>query len=153
VKKSIIEYGDKIGADEKAKIEAALKDAEDLLKQKDRRQGRAEAKSSARAAAAQKLGEIMYAQSQQAAGGGDGGAEVAMAPQAEMAASATRRSSTPSTRKSKTRSDIPSWSLAELSSLRLQHDGISGRIGASPAWATLNPAVRTWGPALGRVDA
>ena len=35
VKKSLGEYGDKIGADEKAKIEAAVKEAEDLLKQKD----------------------------------------------------------------------------------------------------------------------
>src|SRR6184192_2848535 len=35
VKKSIGEYGDKVGADEKSKIEAALKDAEELLKQKD----------------------------------------------------------------------------------------------------------------------
>ena len=35
VKKSVDEYGDKIGADEKGKIEAAVKDAEELLKQKD----------------------------------------------------------------------------------------------------------------------
>ena len=55
VKKSVTEYGDKVGADEKAKIEAAVKEAEDLLKDKDAgkealeakrrgaRQGRAEA--------------------------------------------------------------------------------------------------------------
>ena len=35
VKKSVGEYGDKIGADEKAKIEAAVKDAETLLKNND----------------------------------------------------------------------------------------------------------------------
>ena len=55
VQKSLAEYGDKIGADEKAKIESAVKSAEELLKQKDAtkersrrkargaRQGRAEA--------------------------------------------------------------------------------------------------------------
>src|SRR5215210_5519381 len=35
VQKSVTEYGDKIGADEKGKIEAAVKSAEELLKQKD----------------------------------------------------------------------------------------------------------------------
>src|SRR5678810_161821 len=35
VKKSLGEYGDKVGADEKGRIEAALKEAEDLLKDKD----------------------------------------------------------------------------------------------------------------------
>jgi molecular chaperone DnaK len=69
VKKSIAEYGDKVGADEKGKIEAALKDAEDLLKVKDASKEDLEAKSEALAKAAQKLGEIMYAQAQAAAGG------------------------------------------------------------------------------------
>jgi len=75
VKKSLAEYGDKVG-DEKGKIEAAIKDAEDVLKQKDADKDALEAKASALSAAAQKLGEIMYAQSQQDAGGGggDGGA-------------------------------------------------------------------------------
>ena len=40
VKKSLAEYGDKVDADEKAKIEAALKDAEELLKQQGRGEGR-----------------------------------------------------------------------------------------------------------------
>src|SRR4029453_4228907 len=35
VKKSVAEYGDKVGAEDKAKIEAAVKDAEELLKQND----------------------------------------------------------------------------------------------------------------------
>src|SRR3954463_12575995 len=35
VQKSLTEYGDKIGGDEKGKIESALKSAEELLKQKD----------------------------------------------------------------------------------------------------------------------
>jgi molecular chaperone DnaK len=73
VKKSVAEYGDKVGADEKAKIEAAVKEAEELLKQKDATKDALEAKSTALATAAQKLGEIMYSQAQadaQAAGAG-----------------------------------------------------------------------------------
>ena len=45
VKKSLSEYGDKVGADDKAKIEAALKDAEELLKKKDADKDALEAKS------------------------------------------------------------------------------------------------------------
>ena len=64
VKKSLTEYGDKLDADEKAKIEAALKDAEELLKQKDDDKEAIEAKTEALAKAAQKLGEKMYAEAQ-----------------------------------------------------------------------------------------
>ncbi len=64
VKKSLGEYGDKVGADEKAKIEAALKDAEELLKQKDADKDALEAKSQALMTASQKLGEAMYAKTQ-----------------------------------------------------------------------------------------
>ncbi len=70
VKKSLTEYGDKVGADEKAKIEAALKEAEELLKEKDAAKDALEAKSEELAKAAQKLGEIMYAKAQQEAAGG-----------------------------------------------------------------------------------
>ena len=76
VKKSIADYGEKIGADEKAKIEAAVKDAEDLLKEKDASKETLEAKAEALGKAAQKLGEAMYADAQakaQPSGGGDGG--------------------------------------------------------------------------------
>jgi molecular chaperone DnaK len=76
VKKSLSEHGDKIGADEKAKIEAAVKDAEELLKQKDAAKDALEAKTEALAKSAQKLGEAMYAQAQAqagAAGAGEGG--------------------------------------------------------------------------------
>jgi molecular chaperone DnaK len=73
VKKSLAEYGDKIGADEKATIEASVKDAEALLKQSDATKEALEAKSESLAKSAQKLGEIMYAQAQAAAGGGQGG--------------------------------------------------------------------------------
>ncbi len=73
VRKSLTEYGDKIGGDEKDKIEAALKDAEELLKQKDAAKDALDAKVTALSTAAQKLGEIMYAQAQGAAGGQGGG--------------------------------------------------------------------------------
>jgi molecular chaperone DnaK len=68
VKKSMAEHGDKIGGDEKAKIEAALKDAEDLLKQKDAAKEALESTTEALAKSAQKLGEAMYAQAQAQAG-------------------------------------------------------------------------------------
>jgi molecular chaperone DnaK len=77
VKKSLGEYGEKIGGDEKGKIEAALKDAEDLLKQQDAGKDALEAKAQALMTASQKLGEAMYAKSQaeaQAANAGDSGA-------------------------------------------------------------------------------
>lgn len=62
VKKSLEEYGDKIGADEKAKIEEAVKDAEAAIKTDDKAD--IEAKMEALGKASQKLGEIMYAQAQ-----------------------------------------------------------------------------------------
>ncbi|MBS0321633.1 MAG: molecular chaperone DnaK [Proteobacteria bacterium] len=68
VQKSLTEYGDKIDASEKEKIEAAVKDAETLLKEKDASKEALEAKSEALAKASQKLGELMYAQAQGAAG-------------------------------------------------------------------------------------
>ncbi|TMG94079.1 MAG: molecular chaperone DnaK [Betaproteobacteria bacterium] len=64
VQKSVTEYGDKIGADEKGKIEGALKEAEELLKDKDAGKDAMEAKAQALMTASQKLGEAMYAQSQ-----------------------------------------------------------------------------------------
>ncbi|MEO8564973.1 MAG: Hsp70 family protein, partial [Betaproteobacteria bacterium] len=78
VRKSFGEYGDKVGADDKEKIEAALKDAEELLKNQQADKDALEAKTEALMTASQKLGEAMYAQSQaeaQAAGaaGGQGG--------------------------------------------------------------------------------
>ncbi|AYH44937.1 molecular chaperone DnaK [Azoarcus sp. DN11] len=72
VKKSLTEYGDKIGADEKAKIEAAIKDAEESLKSNDK--ATIEAKTQALAMASQKLGEQMYAQTQGAEAGAAGAA-------------------------------------------------------------------------------
>jgi molecular chaperone DnaK len=73
VKKSLGEYGDKVSADDKGKIEAALKDAEELLKNQQADKDALEAKSEALMKASQKLGEAMYAQSQ-AEGQKDAGA-------------------------------------------------------------------------------
>ena len=79
VKKSLNEYGDKISGDEKAKIEAAIAEAEEAMKGNDRAQ--IAAKTDALAAASQKLGEQMYSQAQAeaAASGGAAGAEDASA--------------------------------------------------------------------------
>jgi molecular chaperone DnaK len=70
VKKSLTEYGDKLDAAEKEKIEAAIKDLEDALKSDDK--DSIKAKNDALQAASQKLGEKMYAdmQAKQAAEGG-----------------------------------------------------------------------------------
>ena len=76
VKKSLTEYGDKLAADEKAKIEAALKEAEEALKSDDK--AKIDEKSQALATASHKLAEQMYAKeqaAQQAAGGGEAKAD------------------------------------------------------------------------------
>jgi len=77
VKKSLGEYGDKLDAGEKEKIETAIKDMEEALKGEDK--AAIDAKNEALMAASQKLGEKMYAdmQSSQAAGGDAAGAEQA----------------------------------------------------------------------------
>jgi molecular chaperone DnaK len=73
-RKSLAEYGDKLEAGEKEKIEAAIKDLEEALKGSDK--AAIDEKSTALSAAAQKLGEKMYAdmQAQQAAGAAAGDA-------------------------------------------------------------------------------
>jgi molecular chaperone DnaK len=68
VKKSLKEHGDKLEAGEKERIEAALKDAEGVLKSESKAE--IDAKAEALAKAAQKLGEKVYAESQKAAQGG-----------------------------------------------------------------------------------
>ncbi len=62
VKKSLAEHGDKLDADEKAKIEAAIKDVEDVMKDGDKET--IEAKTNALMEASQKLGEKVYAEQQ-----------------------------------------------------------------------------------------
>jgi molecular chaperone DnaK len=77
-KKALAEHGDKIDADEKGKIEAALKEAEEAIKGNDK--AVIEAKTEALATVSQKMGEKIYAQQQAAAGAaGGGGAEAAAA--------------------------------------------------------------------------
>ena len=68
VKKSLTEHGDKLDAAEKEKIEAVVKEVEEALKGEDKAQ--IDAKTESLMTAAQKLGEMVYAnmQSQQAAG-------------------------------------------------------------------------------------
>ncbi len=66
VKKTLGEHGDKVSADEKSKIEAAVKDAEESLKSGDKDQ--IEARSKALAEASHKLAEKMYAQQPQPEG-------------------------------------------------------------------------------------
>ncbi len=70
VKKSLVEYGDKLDAGEKEKIEAAIKDLEDTIKGDDK--AAIDEKNTALMSASQKLGEKMYAdmQAKQAAEGG-----------------------------------------------------------------------------------
>ncbi len=64
--KALSEHGDKVGADEKGKIEAALKEAKTAMEGSDKEV--IEAKTQALAQASQKLGEAMYAQQQAGAG-------------------------------------------------------------------------------------
>jgi molecular chaperone DnaK len=73
-RKALTEYGDKLDAGEKEKIEAAIKDLETALKGNDKSD--IDAKVAALSTSAQKLGEKMYAdmQAQQAAGASAGGA-------------------------------------------------------------------------------
>ena len=74
VKKSLAEYGDKLDAGAKEKIESAIKDMEEALKSDDK--DAIEGKNAALMEASQKLGEKMYAdmQSSQAGGADAGGA-------------------------------------------------------------------------------
>jgi molecular chaperone DnaK len=62
IRKSLAEYGDKLEAGEKEKIEAALKELETASKGDDKAE--IDAKSQALAQAAQKLGEKIYAEAQ-----------------------------------------------------------------------------------------
>ena len=76
-KKSLGEYGDKLEAGEKEKIEEAIKELEETLKNDASDKAAIDAKSEALANAAQKLGEAVYAdmQAKQAAAEGAAGAD------------------------------------------------------------------------------
>ncbi len=75
VKKSLTEHGDKLDAAEKEKIEAAIKEVEEVLKSDDKEA--IEAKTNALMEASHKLAEKIYAQQPQ------GGAEAAAGEQGE----------------------------------------------------------------------
>jgi molecular chaperone DnaK len=79
VKKALAEHGDKVSAEEKSKIEAAVQEAEEILKASGSDKAAIEAKTEALAAASQKLGEAVYAQQQAAQGGAAPGAEAGSA--------------------------------------------------------------------------
>ena len=72
IKKALAEHGDKLDGDEKARIETAIKDAEEAIKSGDK--AAIEARTQALAQASQKLGEKVYASAQGAAGGDAGAA-------------------------------------------------------------------------------
>jgi len=65
VEKSLKDHGDKLDADEKAKVEASMNDVREALKTED--QEKIEAATAALTTASQKLGEKMYADAQAAA--------------------------------------------------------------------------------------
>ena len=71
--KSLKEYGEQLDATEKGNIEAALKEAEEVVKGDDKTA--IDAKAEALATAAQKLGEKMYAAEQAKAQAGEAGAQ------------------------------------------------------------------------------
>ena len=81
VKKSLAEHGKELSDDEKAKIEAAVKDVEDAMKGDDK--ATIEAKTEAMMTASQKLSEKMYADVQKAAAAQ--GANAGEAPQPSTA--------------------------------------------------------------------
>ena len=87
VKKSLAEYGDKLDAGEKEKIETAIKDMEEALKGEDK--SAIDAKNTALMEASQKLGEKMYADmeaSKAAGANAAGGADAGKGAQAKPAA-------------------------------------------------------------------
>jgi len=86
-KKAVAEYGDKVEAAEKEKIEAALKDLEEALKSTASDKAAIDAKIETLATASQKLGEKMYADmaAAQGAAGAAAGAAGAGGPGAQAA--------------------------------------------------------------------
>ncbi len=86
VRKSLTDYGDKLEAGEKEKIEAGIKEVEEALATDDK--ARIEEKTNALMTVSQKLGEKMYAdmqaaQAAQAAGGAAPGADAGQAKPAD----------------------------------------------------------------------
>src|ERR1700736_3133010 len=86
-KKAVAEYGDKLDAGEKEKIETALKELEDTLKSASSAKAAIDAKIETLATASQKLGEKMYADmaAAQGAAGAAGAAGATGGPGAQAA--------------------------------------------------------------------
>ena len=83
VKKSLGEHGTSLEAGEKEKIEAAIKELEEVLKGEDK--AAIEEKTNTLMTASQKLGEKMYADAQAAAGAAGGAAGPGAGPEAASA--------------------------------------------------------------------
>ncbi|HET7732031.1 MAG TPA: molecular chaperone DnaK [Usitatibacter sp.] len=84
IRKSLAEYGDKLDAGEKEKIEAAAKDLEGVLKTGEKAE--IDAKTQALAMASQKLGEKIYADAQAKGAQGAANAEAQPGPGAQAGA-------------------------------------------------------------------
>jgi len=89
IRKSLAEYGDKLDAGEKEKIEAALKDLEGVIKDGDK--ATIDAKTQALASASQKLGEKIYADAQAKNAQGAAGAQAQPGPQPGAAGEAPEK--------------------------------------------------------------
>ncbi|HJV96505.1 MAG TPA: Hsp70 family protein, partial [Albitalea sp.] len=89
VKKNLAEYGDKLDAADKQKIELALKESEESLKSEDK--AIIEAKTEALMAASQKLGEKVYAETAAAQEAAAGAAAANEAPAGASAAQASAK--------------------------------------------------------------
>ncbi len=106
VKKSLAEYGDKVSADEKANIEAALKEAEDAAEGEGRVEGGAggEGRGARHDVAEARRGDVCEGAGRRAGVGGGAPRAVTAreaARRVATAAAARRRSSTPSSPKSR----------------------------------------------------
>jgi molecular chaperone DnaK len=88
VRKSLTDFGDKVDAAEKTKIEAAIKELEETLKSEDKAE--IEARTNALMQVSHKLAEQMYAAQQGAAGAG-AGAQAGAGPEAAGGASSSSR--------------------------------------------------------------
>src|SRR5258708_29959347 len=93
-KKAVAEYGDKVEAAEKEKIEAALKDLEEALKSNTADKAAIDAKIETLATASQKLGEKMYAEMAAAAQGAGGAAAGAASTDGVSGVSSAPRANT-----------------------------------------------------------
>ena len=120
VRKSLTEYGDKLDAGEKDKIEAAAKELEETLKSEDK--DAIEAKTNALMTASQKLGEKMY-EAQQAAGCGRAGAGTGRRSAAGGSRPTTTTSSTRKSRKSR-RVETGRWRAGRTR--RVRHSRLRG---------------------------